>query len=61
MGNDGAEGLKEMNSKGSLTIAQNKESCVVFGMPGEAVRLKAATYVLSPPEIASFLNTLSRK
>jgi two-component system, chemotaxis family, protein-glutamate methylesterase/glutaminase len=60
MGNDGAEGLKKMKSKGALTLAQNKETSVVFGMPGEAVGLNAATYVLSPPEIASFLNTLSR-
>jgi two-component system, chemotaxis family, protein-glutamate methylesterase/glutaminase len=60
MGNDGAEGLKEMKSKGALTLVQNKESSVVFGMPGEAVNLNAATYILTPPEIASFLNTLSR-
>lgn len=58
MGNDGAEGLKQMKSKGALTLAQNKESSVVFGMPGEAVNLNAATYILSPPEIASILNTL---
>jgi two-component system, chemotaxis family, protein-glutamate methylesterase/glutaminase len=60
MGNDGAQGLKEMKSRGALTLAQNKESSVVFGMPGEAVNLNAATYILSPPEIASFLNTLSK-
>jgi two-component system chemotaxis response regulator CheB len=60
MGTDGAQGLKEMNSKGALTLAQSKESSVVFGMPGEAVNLKAATYIFSPAEIATFLNTLLR-
>jgi two-component system chemotaxis response regulator CheB len=60
MGNDGALGLKEMNLKGAVTLAQSKETSVVFGMPGEAVRLNAATHVLSPSEIASFLNMLSR-
>jgi two-component system, chemotaxis family, protein-glutamate methylesterase/glutaminase len=60
MGADGAQGLKEMNSKGALTLAQSKESSVVFGMPGEAVNLKAATYIFSPAEIASFLNTFIR-
>ncbi len=59
MGNDGAHGLIEMKSKGALTVAQNKETSVVFGMPCEAMNLNAATYILSPVEIASFLNSLS--
>ncbi|MCV6607473.1 MAG: CheB methylesterase domain-containing protein, partial [Campylobacterales bacterium] len=37
MGDDGAKGMKEMFDKGSLTIAQNEDSCVVYGMPKEAV------------------------
>jgi two-component system chemotaxis response regulator CheB len=59
MGNDGAEGLMEMKAKGAVTIAQSKESSVVFGMPGEAIRLDAATYSASPSEIISLLNSLA--
>ena len=55
MGCDGAAELKMMKEKGAITIAQDKESCVVNGMPGEAVNLNAATHILSPPEIAEFL------
>lgn len=55
MGKDGAHELKMMKEKGAITIAQDKESCVVDGMPGEAVKLNAATYVLSPPKIAELL------
>jgi two-component system chemotaxis response regulator CheB len=52
MGNDGAAELKLIKDSGSLTIAQDKESCVVFGMPGEAVKIDAAQLVLPPLEIA---------
>jgi two-component system chemotaxis response regulator CheB len=55
MGKDGAYELKMMKEKGAITIAQDEESCVVYGMPGEAVNLNAATYVLSPPKIAELL------
>lgn len=48
MGRDGAEGLLEMRKAGALTIAQDEESSVVFGMPGTAVRLGAALHVLPP-------------
>jgi two-component system chemotaxis response regulator CheB len=58
MGKDGAYELKMMKEKGAITIAQDKESCVVYGMPGEAVNLNAATYVLSPPKIAELLARL---
>jgi len=37
MGNDGAEGMKEMKDNGAYTIAQDEASCVVFGMPKEAI------------------------
>jgi two-component system chemotaxis response regulator CheB len=60
MGKDGAYELKMMKEKGAITIAQDKESCVVYGMPGEAVNLNAATYVLSPPKIAEILARLLR-
>jgi len=58
MGKDGAYELKMMKEKGAITIAQDEESCVVYGMPGEAVNLNAATYVLSPPKIAELLAEL---
>lgn len=58
MGNDGAVGLKEMKKHGAVTLVQNRESSVVFGMPHEAIKLDAASYVLSPAEIASYLNLL---
>jgi two-component system chemotaxis response regulator CheB len=41
MGDDGAKGLKEMHDAGARTIAQNEASCVVYGMPQEAVKLGA--------------------
>ena len=46
MGDDGAGGLLEMREAGSLTIAQNEATCVVFGMPREAIRRGAAKYVV---------------
>lgn len=58
MGKDGAEELKLMKDKGAITIAQDEESSVVFGMPGEAVKLDAAQYVLSPEQITAALSSL---
>ncbi len=52
MGRDGAEELVLMKQKGATTIAQDKESCVVYGMPGAAVKLHGATYILPPEKIA---------
>jgi len=46
MGADGAAGLMQMRQAGASTIAQDEESCVVFGMPREAIRLGAAQQVL---------------
>jgi len=50
-----------MKDQGATTLAQNKESCVVFGMPGEAVKMKAADHVASPEGIVSWLNILKEK
>ncbi len=61
MGRDGAHELKLMKEKGAITIAQNEESSVIHGMPGEAINLDAATYVLSPEGIASALTRLAAK
>ena len=46
MGDDGAAGLLEMRKAGSMTIAQDEESCVVFGMPKEAIERGAAVKVV---------------
>jgi two-component system chemotaxis response regulator CheB len=58
MGDDGADGLLEMREAGAFTIAQNEATCVVFGMPKEAIRRGAAHKVLAleaiPGAVASF-------
>jgi two-component system chemotaxis response regulator CheB len=56
MGKDGAQELKEMHENNAITIAQDKETSTVFGMPGEAVRLNGAKYILSPENMVSRLN-----
>ncbi|MDP3097617.1 MAG: chemotaxis-specific protein-glutamate methyltransferase CheB [Syntrophales bacterium] len=60
MGKDGAQELKRMKESGAVTIAQDKASSIVYGMPGEAVTINAAAYVLSPGRIAEFLSGLPR-
>ena len=52
MGDDGAGGLLEMRETGALTIAQNEATCVVFGMPREAIRRGAAKFVTPLDSIA---------
>jgi two-component system chemotaxis response regulator CheB len=52
MGDDGAKGLLEMKEAGAYTIAQNEDTCVVFGMPLEAIKLGAADKVLPLEGIA---------
>jgi len=52
MGDDGAKGMKEMKDAGAFTIAQDEESCVVFGMPKEAIKLNAVDKVLPLSRIA---------
>ena len=51
MGDDGAGGLREMFDAGADTVAQDEASCVVFGMPREAIRLGGARSVLPLAEI----------
>ena len=48
---DGAKGLLEMREAGARTIAQDEKSCVVFGMPKEAIKLDAADQILPLSEI----------
>jgi two-component system chemotaxis response regulator CheB len=51
MGSDGARGLLKMKQAGASTIAQDEASCVVFGMPREAIRIGAAERVLPLSQI----------
>lgn len=55
MGDDGAQGLKELHDAGAMTIAQDKDSSVVWGMPGSAVKLAATDRVLPLDMIADAL------
>lgn len=59
MGQDGAEGLAQLRQQGSVTIAQDRASSVVFGMPRAAVELGAVTHVLPLSEIAPALARLT--
>jgi two-component system chemotaxis response regulator CheB len=58
MGKDGAAELKLMKDRGAVTIAQNRESSVVHGMPGAAIELGGATHVLAADTIADALVTV---
>ncbi|NWJ50499.1 MAG: chemotaxis-specific protein-glutamate methyltransferase CheB [Bacteroidetes bacterium] len=55
MGDDGAEELKLLKDKGAITIAQDFDSSLIHGMPGEAIRIGAASYILSPDQIIQFI------
>jgi two-component system chemotaxis response regulator CheB len=61
MGKDGAEELKRMKDAGAITIAQDKSSSIVHGMPGEAILLGGATYVLHADRLASVLTSLTNR
>lgn len=61
MGDDGAKGMLEMKEAGAYTIAQNEESCIVFGMPREAIELGAASKSMHLNNIAyEVLNQCSK-
>ncbi|MDD4927834.1 MAG: chemotaxis-specific protein-glutamate methyltransferase CheB [Gallionella sp.] len=59
MGRDGVEGMQAIRQAGGVTIAQDEESSIIFGMPGEAIAQNAARYVLPLPKIAPALIKLS--
>jgi two-component system, chemotaxis family, protein-glutamate methylesterase/glutaminase len=60
MGDDGARGMKEMKDAGAYNIAQDEKSCVVFGMPKEAIRHGGVDKILSLNQIAPHLITQLR-
>lgn len=57
MGDDGVDGLEELHTAGGITLAQDEASCIVYGMPREAVARQAIDHVLALEQIAP---TLSR-
>lgn len=61
MGRDGAAGLLALRKAGAITIAQDEATCVVYGMPREAVLLQAASRVLPLGNIASALTALGQR
>jgi chemotaxis response regulator CheB len=65
MGADGAMGLKQMRDRGARTIAQSEDSCVIFGMPKEAIRLVAAEFTehldMIPSKIFELLRERKKK
>lgn len=60
MGRDGAKELKGLKDTGAVTIVQNKESSVVHGMPGEAIKLGGACHVLAPEKIGPMIQYIMR-
>ncbi len=58
MGKDGAEGMKHMKETGAVTLGQDEQSCVVFGMPKEAIRAGAVDHVLPLDRIPQALHNL---
>lgn len=61
MGADGADGLRMIRDTGAVTVAQDEESCVVFGMPKEAIKRGGATHVLPLDRVAEFLVGASQR
>ena len=55
MGEDGVDGMLAISDQGGITIAQNEQSCVIFGMPQRAIEIKAASHILPLQDIASML------
>lgn len=60
MGDDGARGLLEMRQAGSFTVAQDEDSCVVFGMPKEAIQRGAAAKIVPLGRVAGEIETYAR-
>lgn len=57
MGDDGARGLKEMFDAGARTVAQDEQTCVVFGMPKEAIKLGAAEKIVPLSAMSGIIET----
>jgi two-component system chemotaxis response regulator CheB len=55
MGDDGARGLREMHDAGALTLGQDEASCVVYGMPREAMKLGAVNREIALEQIPAYI------
>ncbi len=60
MGDDGAKGMREMKDAGAFNIAQDEKSCIVFGMPKEAIKAGAVDKTVSLEEIAPLVMKRSK-
>jgi len=60
MGDDGAAGMLEMKQAGAVTIAQDEATCVVFGMPNEAIKRGAVDKILPLPSVAGAILASAR-
>jgi two-component system chemotaxis response regulator CheB len=60
MGDDGARSLLEMRQAGAYTVAQDEESCIVFGMPTEAIDRGGVMKVLPLNRIAAEITAYAR-
>ena len=61
MGDDGARGMKEMHEVGARTYAQDEKTCVVFGMPKEAIKLGGVDEVIALEEIPRVITAMGRR
>lgn len=61
MGDDGARGMLEMRQAGATTYAQDEQSCVVFGMPKEAIKIGAVQHILPLEQIASTMAAIKAR
>ena len=61
MGSDGAASMLELRNAGARTVAQDEASCVVFGMPREAIRMGAAQRILPLDQIASYIERFANE
>ena len=52
MGDDGARGMKQLHDGGARTLAQNEESCIVFGMPKEAIAMGGVDQIIDLSQMA---------
>jgi two-component system chemotaxis response regulator CheB len=60
MGDDGARGMLEMKQAGAATIAQNEATCVVFGMPNEAIKREAVDRILPLEAVTGAILAMAR-
>lgn len=60
MGADGAKGLLEMRQQGARTLAQDKDSCIVYGMPKEAIEIGAAEKIVSLNQVAETMLNMAQ-